>query len=94
MSSWQYALLNLLGAACMAVAGFALVMQQQADALQQQVAKRQKVITRGVELSRVNTQLIKALASTSLDSGDRRLGLILTEQGIRFSAGKGQGNDG
>jgi len=94
MSTWQYALLNLLGAACLAVAGFALVTQQQADTLQQQVAKRQKQIERGVELSRVNTRLIQALAAESLDSGDRRLGRILTDQGISFSPAGRSGSDG
>ena len=94
MSTWQYALLNLLGAACLTVAGFALVTQREADALQQEVAKRQRVIERGVELSRVNGGLIQALAAAALSSGDADLGRVLTDQGIRFSAKKQEPGDG
>lgn len=94
MSTWQYVLLNLMGAACLTIAGFALVTQQQADALQQEAAKRQKLIEKGVELSKINTGLIKALAAESLDSGDRRLGEILSEQGISYTAAQTGANDG
>ena len=91
MKGWQYALLNLLGAVCVTVAGLALMTQQETDTLQREVAQRQQLIERGVELSRVNTTLIKALATAALDSGDRDLGSILTDQGISFSLG-GQGS--
>ena len=94
MNGWQYVVINLLGAACVVVAGFALVTQQQAESLQQQVAGRQKQIERGVEMSRVNTRLIKVLATEALDSGDQRLGRILSDQGISFSAAGGRGTDG
>lgn len=94
MSAWQYAVLNLTAAACLGIAIFGLVVQRQADSLQQDVAKRKQVIERGVELSRVNTSLIQALAAEALSSGDSDLGRILTDQGIRFSATASGGDDG
>ena len=92
MTRWQYWLANLLAVLCIGIAGYAWFIQGRLAELDHEVSQRNERIQRGVELSRLNTGLIQALAEEAAASGDRELEKLLSDQGITFTvAGAGPG---
>jgi len=52
---------------------------------QAEVNRRQEFINQSIRLSRINEGLIRALATTSVNTKDDKLRKLLTDQGINFS---------
>jgi hypothetical protein len=94
MTRWQYWLTNLLAVLCVGTAGYAWFIQGRFAALDREVSQRNELIQRGVELSRLNTGFIQAIAEEAAASGDRELAKLLADQGIKFTvAGAAAGGD-
>jgi hypothetical protein len=85
MTRWQYWLTNLLAMLCIGTAGYAWFMHGRLAKLDHEVSQRHELIQRGVELSRLNTGLIQAIAEEAAASGDRELEKLLSDQGISFT---------
>ena len=54
-------------------------------ALQEELAQRQQFINESIRLSRLNTQLVQALATLAAQSDDQAIGDLLANHGITFT---------
>jgi hypothetical protein len=54
-------------------------------ALQADVAQRQQFINQSIQLSRLNNEIIKALAQLSAETDDERIRQLLADQGVTFT---------
>lgn len=64
---------------------FNIILSMSNNSLREKVVLRQEQINKGIQLSRLNTQLIQGLALTASQTGDQDIKRILSEQGINFS---------
>ena len=62
--------------------------------IQEQVVTRQQGINQGVQLSRLNTQVIRALATLSARTNDAQLKELLQTHGVTFTVNPAGGNRG
>ncbi len=84
LSSSQYRVLVWIGFGVIVLIVFNWVMADANDSLRARAAARQQFINESVGLSRLNTELVQALAKLSLDRGDKELREALALYGVSF----------
>jgi hypothetical protein len=94
LASWEFWLLTLVGLVVLALVLANTLLSMGNRTLRDQVAERQRFINETIQLSRLNTQLIQALADTSARTGDEALRDLLADQGIRFTVSETPGVSG
>ncbi len=62
-----------------------IVLHRTNLALQEELAQRQQFINESIRLSRLNTQLVQALATLAAQSDDQAIGDLLANHGITFT---------
>lgn len=85
LDGWQFWLLTGLAAVAfvLVLANISLAFVIEDDRVE--ISNRQRFINESLQLSRLNTQLIRSLAENSASTGDSALRELLTSQGIRFT---------
>ena len=82
---WEFWLLTGLAGCALLLLVVNLVLYQGNRSLQQEVNERQQSINQGIQLSRLNEQIIRALANLSAQNKDDQLKELLAEHGITFN---------
>jgi len=85
LARWQFWLLNGLAAVALGLVLTNAWVTSDNRELQAEIQQRQAFINESLELSRLNTQVIRALATLSAESGDEELRELLASHGIEFS---------
>lgn len=85
LKSWQFSLLNLLAGLVLVLVAINITLFLGNRTVQAQAFERQRTINQGLRLSRLNTQLIRALATMSAQRDDQQLRDLLAAHGITFT---------
>lgn len=85
MKPWQFWMLNLLAALCLALAVGNAVLAGAVRAKQADTQTRQAFIAESVQLSRLNQELIQTLANLAASTDDAAIKALLASQGISYS---------
>ena len=86
LKGWQFWVLTLVAGAALVLVVFNVVLVQSNQKLQVEVNERQQYINQTIRISRLNSQVIQALANMSARTGDEELRQLLAAHGISFSA--------
>jgi hypothetical protein len=93
LSGTQYWALIALGVLALLLVAFNIVTATGNAGLRAEVNERQRSITEGVQLGRLNSQFVQALATLSAQTGDEDLRALLSEHGINFTVKQDAGVD-
>lgn len=85
LRGWQYWLLILLSGIALILIVFNMLFAKMNHSIQDQVASNQQYINQTIRISRLNSELIQALANLSTQTGDESIRKLLAAQGISFS---------
>lgn len=85
LSRSQFWLLNGIGIAVLALVITNIKLFVDNRESQSQIAANQQLVNQGVRLSRLNNELIKALAQASAQTGDTQIRDLLATQGVTFT---------
>jgi hypothetical protein len=85
LSSWQFWALNGCAGLVMALVITNIALFLGNRTVQVQAAERQQFINQSIQLSRLNTQLIRALAATSAQTDDEEIRELLASHGVTFT---------
>ncbi len=87
-TQWPYRVLNGLGILVfiLVIANIFLIKQNQSVRIE--INERQQYINQSIRLSRLNTQLIQSLATTSAQTGDQELRGLLLAHGITYQTNR------
>ena len=85
MKKWQFWLLNALAGAILMLVFVNISLFLGNRSVQTIVLQQQQYINDSIRLSRVNTQLIRALALVSAQTSDEEIRNVLAEHGVTFS---------
>lgn len=85
LNHWQFLLLNGIGAAFLALVVINISLFVDNQETQSAIAERQQTINQGIGLSRLNNELIRALATASAQTGDTQIRELLAAHGVTFS---------
>lgn len=85
LSRSQFWLLNGIGIAVLALVITNIKLFVDNRESQSQIAANQQLINQGAGLSRLNNELIKALASASAQTGDTQIRDLLATHGVTFT---------
>ncbi len=87
LSKGAFWTLNALAGVALVLVIANVVLSREVMALRDDVSARQQYINQTVRLSRVNVQLIQALANAAARTGDTDLRALLAAHGISFTVG-------
>jgi len=82
--AWAHWILLFLGVLALCLVIFDLVLYLDVRALRAELAERQRTITEGVQLVRLNNELIQLVANTAASSKDAELQALLAANGITY----------
>ncbi len=82
---WQFWLLNAVAAAVLVLVGVDISLALTNRTVQTEALQSQQYINQSIRLSRLNSQLIRALATTSAQSNDQQIKDLLSAHGVTFS---------
>ena len=81
----QFNILSIGGALALLLVAANVGLSLNNRELQEEVNTRQQYINQTVEISRLNTQIVNALANLSVKTGDEILRKLLADNGITFA---------
>jgi type VI protein secretion system component VasK len=93
LTDWKFLSVTLIAALAFALVCVNLTVHSANRDRQAEVAQRQQFINESVQLSRVNTQFIQALAQLSAQTNDESIRRLLAEHGITFTVNAPTGAD-
>jgi ABC-type transport system involved in cytochrome bd biosynthesis fused ATPase/permease subunit len=85
LKSWQYTLLNAIGALALLLVLFNAVLFTKNRDLQQQVNARQQYLQQTTALEGLYRDIVKALAELAVSNNDTQLLEMLASQGLNVS---------
>lgn len=85
LSRSQFWLLNGIGIAVLALVITNITLFVDNRESQAQIAANQQLINQGTGISRLNNELIKALATASAQTGDAKIRELLATHGVTFT---------
>ena len=85
MKKWQFWLLNGCAAAVLVVVFVNISLFLGNRTVQAVVIQQQQFINESIRLARINSQLIRALATTSAQTDDMEIRALLAEHGVTFT---------
>ncbi len=85
LRGWQYWLLVLLSSGALIMIVFNMLFAKMNYSIQDKVASNQLYINQTIRISRLNSELIQALANLSARTGDESIRKLLTAHGISFN---------
>ena len=85
LKSWQFWLLNTLAVITLILVAVNISLSMGNRTVQTQVLQRQQFINQSIRLSRLNNQLIRALAVASAQTDDQQIRDLLSAHGVTFS---------
>lgn len=86
MRRWEYWTSSAIALSCLCVVLFNGWLSASVRGNQQLVNERQRFIAQSVQLSRLNTEIIQALARLAVAHDDSAIKALLSAQGISYSA--------
>jgi hypothetical protein len=78
-------LLTLVAGVALVLAVLNMALDQSNQAVQAEINNSQEYINQTLQISRLNTQVIQALANLSARTGDEQISNLLAAHGISFS---------
>lgn len=92
LSTRQFWLLNLLAGAALLLVVVEIALALDNRGTRYEVSQRQQFINDSVQFSRLNSQLIQAIAEVSARTGDESLRSLLAAQGISYTVSSPSSN--
>lgn len=86
LKGWQFWFLTLTAGSALVLVVINVILARSNQNLQVEVNARQQYINQTIRISRLNGQVIQALANMSARTGDEQLRQLLAAHGISFSA--------
>ena len=83
--NWQFWLLILLASISLVLVTINIFLAYSNQGIQVEINNRQQYINQTMKVSRINNQLIQALANLSSQTGDKDIRDLLSNQGINFN---------
>lgn len=85
LSDWKFWVLTLLGVLALGLSLSNYQLRDDAVAKQQSVLDRQQYINEAQQLSKFNSQFIRALANLAAQTNDSNIQQLLVDHGITYS---------
>ncbi len=85
LMDWQYWLLTLLSFAALILIVFNLLLAKKNQSIQHDVTSNQQSINQTIRISRLNGEMIQALANLSAQTDDESIRELLSAHGITFN---------
>lgn len=89
LSALQFNILTVCGAAALLLVAANVGLSLNNRQAQAEVNSRQQYINQTVQLSRLNNEIVQALANLSVQTNDDSIRTLLAEHGIQINTGAG-----